>query len=346
MISLVVRVDRRSEQGLHGSWPERDRIEVDHRLQIAHLMRQAQLAFARRSFNLSRVAVADPDFGGGIGHDILDHIHAAVGANDMQNCCCRAKHPLPPVLSVHPAAGFVAMNDLTLLDLALDGFDLLPGLLTSTVHDLVATARNNLDAMQITQSRFRTDVAHVLFLTEIHHRRFQPGPKRPLHFQSFRSWFNLGLPTLWTVHLKLPYFDHFRFRIRQFCDLVHIDQLTHYPMQIGVAIRAHLCFQIHDVIRFGHKFALVFDMPLGRVHACSCGDSSPDCASNPATVAATSCSNLSAVSCSFPTSSAALRNPLSTAPTRLANLPTAHAPQAPDQSILHGSFEPSRLESL
>ncbi len=53
------------------------------------------------------------------------------------------------------------MNDLTLLDLVLDGFHLLPSLLTGTLHDLGDPTRADLDCMKVTQSCFRTDIAHV-----------------------------------------------------------------------------------------------------------------------------------------------------------------------------------------
>ncbi|HEY5269663.1 MAG TPA: DUF4342 domain-containing protein [Anaerolineales bacterium] len=42
-------------------------------------MSQTQLAFSRRSFHLSRVAIADPDFGGVVGL-VLAPTLAAVGA--------------------------------------------------------------------------------------------------------------------------------------------------------------------------------------------------------------------------------------------------------------------------
>jgi hypothetical protein len=65
-----------------------------------------------------------------------------------------------------------------------------------------------------------------------------------------------------TVHYILAYLDHFYFRIRQFRDLVHIQQLTGDGIQISMTIRTRLCLQIHNVVRLGHKLALVLDMPL------------------------------------------------------------------------------------
>jgi len=69
-------------------------------------------------------------------------------------------------------------------NIVLDGSHLLPGLPTGMLHDLVDPARADLDPVQVMQGKFHPNVAHVLFLAKIHHRRFQPRPKGPFQLQS------------------------------------------------------------------------------------------------------------------------------------------------------------------
>ena len=63
LIALVMKMDGIAKQGLHGSRPGQGGIGVHHRLQVAQLVRQAELALFGRGFQLCAKAIAHPHFG-------------------------------------------------------------------------------------------------------------------------------------------------------------------------------------------------------------------------------------------------------------------------------------------
>jgi len=85
-------------------------VQLDHRLQIAHLMRQVQLKGIGGRMQLSRPTIAHPDFGAlGIHHRLRD-VFAATGADLMQHGISSHKHPMPGLAARDPATGFIAMD--------------------------------------------------------------------------------------------------------------------------------------------------------------------------------------------------------------------------------------------
>src|SRR5450759_5861341 len=93
-------MDGIAEQLLHGLRPKSRWRAVDHRLEIADLMGQTQLAFPGRGLHLGRQAIAAPDFGCMVCHDFPDHIFTAIIADHMQDRMQSTKHPLVPVATI------------------------------------------------------------------------------------------------------------------------------------------------------------------------------------------------------------------------------------------------------
>ncbi len=118
------------------------------------------------------------------------------------------------------------MDHSTALDRFLNSLGLLSGFLPRPLGDLVDRPFTQFHSMQVRQGHLRAFIAHVLLLPIVHYRRFQACPKGPFHFQAFGWFTGLFLTAAGARHLKLPHFDHFGFRFRQFCDLVHIHQLA------------------------------------------------------------------------------------------------------------------------
>ena len=74
----MMKMDSSPKQGLHGLGPKQEWIFIHDGLQVAQLMRQAELSFPSGSFQLGAPAIAPRDLCLRLTHDLLDHIHAAV----------------------------------------------------------------------------------------------------------------------------------------------------------------------------------------------------------------------------------------------------------------------------
>ena len=117
----------------------------------------------------------------------------------------RQNKKLTATRSVHPlAGGFIAMHHRTLLDLGLNGGDLLDGTLPSSLGDLVDRTFAELHFVQVRQGILRAFIAHVLLLPIVHHRRFQPGTKTPFHLQPC-GWFTGLFLTAAGAPIALPH---------------------------------------------------------------------------------------------------------------------------------------------
>src|SRR3990170_4782650 len=253
-----------AEQDLHMARPGSQGIALHHGLQIAQLVRQAKLALSGRRFQLRRPAIADPHFCLMARHHIFDNIRTAIEANDMQDSCHRAEHPLPPILSVYTAAGFIGMDDCALLKLLLNRLDLLASLACSTLHDPVNPARADFNTMQIAQGCFSTRITYMLLLAIVHYRRFQSCTKRSLHFKTGRRLTNLFLSTTRTRYRILSHFNHFRFCRWQFRDLIDIFQPRPRLTQISLTNMTNPRFHFSHMIRLRYPFAVVFEMTQRR----------------------------------------------------------------------------------
>src|SRR4030066_1979705 len=126
-------MDGITKQRLHGFGPKGGGVQIDQGLQVSDLVCQANLWLSGSGFQLSRQTVTDPHFGLMVTHDTLDHVRTAVETDHMQHRCHRAEDPFPPVLTIHTAAGFIAMDDCALANLLLYGFRLLARFLTSSL---------------------------------------------------------------------------------------------------------------------------------------------------------------------------------------------------------------------
>ena len=72
-VKLMMQVDRRLEQVLHGLRPGVLGFGVQHALQVAQLMRQTQLKDWGRRFQLRTETVTDPDFNCGVAQDLAQY---------------------------------------------------------------------------------------------------------------------------------------------------------------------------------------------------------------------------------------------------------------------------------
>src|SRR5574341_839103 len=91
LMTLTMKMDGKAKQSLHGPWPKSRRIQIDHCLQVAQLMRQADLTLPGRSLQLGGQAITDPDFGSMLPHHVLNNIRTAIKTDHMQNAAQRAE---------------------------------------------------------------------------------------------------------------------------------------------------------------------------------------------------------------------------------------------------------------
>src|SRR5208337_3716738 len=148
-----MQMDGIAKQKLHGFWPAQSWICVDYRLQIAILMGQAQLTLLSGCFQLGAITITPPNLSFEVGHDIFDHILAAIETDHMQNGASCTKHPFPPIIAFHSAGGLVAVDHSTLLNLLLDKFNFLEGLLPRSLHNIIDATLTDLYPMQVLQSQ-------------------------------------------------------------------------------------------------------------------------------------------------------------------------------------------------
>ncbi len=260
MIALVVQMDGVTEQDLHGPWPGQGWKRIHHGLQITQLMGHTKLDALRGRFQLGTVAVAYPYFRFDFVQDVFDHIIAAIETDHMQDSLGRAKHPLPPVVPTYPTAGFVAVDDCTLAHTFLNGGYGFDRLLPRPLHDLVNPTLTDFDPMQLPKRLLGALITHMLFLAVVHHCRFQPRTKTPVHLKTRPWFFHLDLSTVGTGRLILSDLDHLRSGWWQFRDLVHLHQLPFLAAQIRLACTAALAVQIDDPVCLGYQRPLVLVM--------------------------------------------------------------------------------------
>src|SRR4030042_2395831 len=171
-------------------------------------MGHTQLALPGRGFQLASITIAHPHFRFSFTHDVSDHFRTSVTSDNMQNTRHTTKHPLPRISAIDPAASFITMDHFALTYASLDLLNLAHGPLSSPFHDLIDPALADLHLMQVQQCLLSAGIAHMLLLPVVHHRRFQPTSKCPLHLQPSRWFFNLRCTALRTGHGVLPHFDH------------------------------------------------------------------------------------------------------------------------------------------
>src|SRR5450759_1000808 len=232
MVALVMEMNGVTEQDLHRPWPGQGWMRIHHFLQIAQLMCHTKLDALRRRSQLGTVAIAHLYFRFEFIQGFINHIIAAVETDHMQDSLGYTKHPFPPIVAIHPAAGFIAVDDRALTYTFLNGGYGFNRLLPSPPHDLVDPTLAVFDPMQLPKRLLGALITHLLFLPVVHHRRFQPRLKTPVHLKTSRWFFHQYLSTLRTGRLILLYLDDLRSRWRQFRDLVHLHQLPFLRTQI------------------------------------------------------------------------------------------------------------------
>src|SRR5512133_3909780 len=220
--------------------------------------------FLGRCFHLCAVAITDPNFGFMFTHKVIDHIGAAIKADDVQNCANRTKDPLPKSVAIDPAAGFIRMDHSTCLNSLLDGFDRFKCLRASPLHDLVNATFADFHSMQISHGSSGANIAHVLFLAIVHHRRFQTCAKSTLHIQIGRRLCYLTFTTAGTLSSILPHFNHFSLRYWQFGHLVDIHKHHLCLAHFGLATLTDVRFDFNNVIWLSNKWTFILLMTCWR----------------------------------------------------------------------------------
>ncbi len=145
------------------------------------------------AFNCPRITIAHPHFGLSFTHDISDHFYAAVSSDDMQDTRQSTENPFPGISAIDPVTGLITMHHRALADVILDLLYLTRCPLTSSFHDLIDPTLADLHLMQVKQCFLSASIAHMLFLSVVHHRRFQATAKCPVHLQPGGWFFNVRL---------------------------------------------------------------------------------------------------------------------------------------------------------
>ena len=120
-IKLMQQVNGGLEQLLHGLRPSVLGVGVQHPLQVAQLMRQAQLKDPCGRFELRAETITDPNLHRGVAHQVGQHCCATTRGQMMINPGAAAHHPLPPGPPLDARTGFVTVDDSAGLNGLLDG---------------------------------------------------------------------------------------------------------------------------------------------------------------------------------------------------------------------------------
>jgi hypothetical protein len=99
-MSLMMEMDGKTEQDLHGSGPGQAWMGIHHSLQITQLVSQTELMKLGRGIHLGAISIADPDLGRKSLHHIPDDIHTAVVMDDIQYRLAAPEHPFPPIITL------------------------------------------------------------------------------------------------------------------------------------------------------------------------------------------------------------------------------------------------------
>ena len=112
----------------------------------------------------------------------------------MQNTRHSAENPFPRICTVYPVTSFITMNHLALANVVLDLLDLAHSPLSSPFHDLIDPALADLYLVQVAQCFLGSHIAQMLFLSVVHHRRFQSTSECTGHLQTSGWFFDLDVP--------------------------------------------------------------------------------------------------------------------------------------------------------
>ena len=258
LVALVMKMDSIPEQHLHRARPGQGWISVHHGLQVAQLVRPAELQLLSRRFELSAETIALPNFRLVRIHNIFDYILAPIETDHMQNSFCGAKHPFPPIVATHPAAGFIAVDHGTLSNHLLNRFRRLDGLFTNPLHNSIDPTLADFNSVYIAQRQLGAFITHVLLLPVVNHRCFQPSAKGSFRLKSNRRLFYMHLFTTRTDHFVLADLNDFCLRFRQFGNLVYFHQPLSGLIQFAMAFLTFLRAQRDHMVRLCDELALMF----------------------------------------------------------------------------------------
>src|SRR6266511_2311342 len=200
-------MNRITKEFLRGLRPQLFRAAVQDSLQIAQLMRKAELKDFSRRFQLRSVTVADPDLNRQLAHHFDDLGGRACRRDRVINAVLADEDPLPPVFRLDPRAGFVRANDLAGNDLFFDGLGKWLRLLSGALDDRGDRALAQIDAVQIAHRLDASLNAQMLRLFVEDHGRFQVRPKASLGFQTFRQDCSVECQAMWASRMMPPRFN-------------------------------------------------------------------------------------------------------------------------------------------
>ena len=166
-------MDRFAQEFLDGSRPGVFGIFIQDSLQVSELMRQTELEFFGRGFQLGTETIAAPDFGDRRAHKILDDL--GVASRDNRKIASRptAKDPLPPSPPLDSRTRFIALDLSTLADGCFNFFRSWDGQMRGSLNNTAAATFAHLHAPEVAQGLNHPLVAEMLLLFEIDDGRFQ-----------------------------------------------------------------------------------------------------------------------------------------------------------------------------
>jgi hypothetical protein len=182
--SSFAQMDRLAEQGLHFLCPSQVRPPVDQSLQVADLVRQADLAFIGGCIQLRFPAVTHPHFCLALAHECINDILSSTGHNRMIFTVHTHENPFPPIDPLYTGPRFVTANHFALAHLLANRFGFVFRRFACTLHN-----RNCATFAQRNPKDFFTDLtdplkSKMMFVMQIRHQRLQARPKLPSCFQT------------------------------------------------------------------------------------------------------------------------------------------------------------------
>src|SRR5262249_8857998 len=109
-IKAIVQMNGFAEQRPHLGGPQRTGRLIQHSLEIAKLMLQAELKDAGWRFQLGAETIANPDLGSRFFHQLLDDFCIPSWGDEVVDGRSANENPVPEVASADSSAGLITLD--------------------------------------------------------------------------------------------------------------------------------------------------------------------------------------------------------------------------------------------
>jgi len=248
-VGLALRQALRAQQQPLHPVRELAALGVNRELQVAQLMRMAELAGLSRRLELRAEAVADPHFGPRVAHEVGDHPSAAARCDQVKARLRRLEHPLPLVAPVHPGAGFIGADDGACAHLPADRRGLWLQPYSGAGDDVGEGALAEREPEQPAKQAHQALVGDVLHVVEVANEGFETGAEDALRLQARGVLSSLRAAAVWAGASVAPGLDDDGLHRRDLDHLACAEQPPSDLRQVGAAVVARGGAALDDDVR-------------------------------------------------------------------------------------------------